>query len=489
MLLTAENILLLSSILLILSIIASKTSYRLGVPALLMFLVIGMLAGSDGPGGIQFNEPKLTQFIGMVALNFILFSGGLDTKWESIRPVLREGIMLSTVGVLLTATSVGLFAFWVADFTIIEAMLLGSIVSSTDAAAVFSILRSKSVGLKRKIRPILEFESGSNDPMAYVLTISMVTIYKNQDQHYLTLIPFFFQQMVIGAGLGFFMGKLMTFFVNKINLEVDGLYPVLVTGLVLFTFSLTDFIGGNGFLAIYISALVLGNSNFMHKKSLLHFYDGIAWLMQIVMFLTLGLLVFPSQVLPVMGTGILLAIFLMVVARPFGVFTSLAFFNIPFRDKLFISWVGLRGAVPIVLATYPLLGGVSQASMIFHVVFFITLTSVLLQGTSLTKVANWLGLSVPERIRKRSILEMELVDNFKSELVEIDLPTGNSKVGKTIVSLKLPKSAVIVMINRNDKFIRPGGSTILEAGDRMMIMADDKTSVRQVYEALDVAEL
>lgn len=488
MMLTAENILLLSSILLILSIVASKTSYRLGIPALLMFLLLGMLAGSDGPGNIHFDDPKLAQFIGVIALNFILFSGGLDTKWESIKPILREGMVLSTLGVLLTAVSVGLFAHWVLNFPLIEAMLMGSIVSSTDAAAVFSILRSKSIGLKRNLRATLEFESGSNDPMAYFLTISMLSIYSNPEQSFWHLVPFFLQQMIVGGVVGIVMGKLIILIVNRIDLDVNGLYPVLVTALVLFTFSITDAIGGNGFLAIYLSALILGNSNFIHKKSLIQFYDGIAWLMQIILFLTLGLLVFPSQVLPVMGTGVLLSLFLMFAARPIGVFVSLAFFKIRFRDKLFISWVGLRGAVPIVFATYPLLAGLPQANLIFHVVFFITLTSVLLQGTTLTALSKWLGISVPEKIRKPSPLEMELIDNFKSELFEVDIPPGNLTVGKSIVDLKFPKSAVIVMINRNDKFIRPGGSTVLEAGDKLLVMADDKSSVNKVYESLELAE-
>ncbi len=485
---TAENILLLSSVLLILSIVASKTSYRLGVPALLMFLGLGMLAGSEGLGNIHFDDPRMAQFIGMIALNFILFSGGLDTKWESIKPVLREGVVLSSLGVLLTAVAVGTFAHLALNFPWFESMLIGSIVSSTDAAAVFSILRSKSVALKRNLRPILEFESGSNDPMAYFLTISLLSIYAEKDQSLLQLIPFFFKQMIIGGALGIAMGKLMVVVVNRINLDVDGLYPVLVTALVMLTFSLVNVLGGNGFLAIYISALILGNSSFLHKKSLMQFYDGVAWLMQIVMFLTLGLLVFPSQILPVMGTGILLSLFLMFVARPVGVFLSLAFFGTNLRDKLFISWVGLRGAVPIVLATYPLLAGMPQAGLIFHIVFFITITSVLLQGTSLTFVSRWLNLSVPERIRRRSVLEMELIDNFKSELFEVTIPHNNPAVGKSIVQLKFPKSAIIVMISRNNKFIRPGGSTVIEYGDKLLVMGDNKSSIHDVYETLQIEE-
>ncbi|MCU0396590.1 MAG: potassium/proton antiporter [Cyclobacteriaceae bacterium] len=486
MILTTENILLLGSILLFLSIVASKTSYRLGVPALIMFLIMGMLAGTDGFGDIHFDDPKLAQFIGVVALNFILFSGGLDTKLESVRPVLKQGFVLSTVGVLLTAVSLGVFAHYYLNLPIIESFLLGSIVSSTDAAAVFSILRGKNLGLKRNLRPILELESGSNDPMAYVLTISLIFIYNNRDAGWETMIPLFLKQMIIGAGIGFLMGRAITIIVNKINLDVDGLYPVLVTSLVLFTFSITDFTGGNGFLAIYISAVMLGNSSFIHKKSLIRFYDGVAWLMQIIMFLTLGLLVFPTQMIPVIGPGIILSLFLIFIARPLSVFLSLAFFRMQIRDKIFISWVGLRGAVPIVFATYPLLNGVENANMIFNIVFFITVTSVLLQGTTLSQVAKWLKLSVSDKIRKRSPLEIELVDDFKSEILEIELLSGNKSIGKSIVELSFPQSGIIVMINRHGKFIRPGGSTILEEGDKLHILADKKESLPRIYKSLSI---
>jgi NhaP-type Na+/H+ and K+/H+ antiporters with a unique C-terminal domain len=488
MILTAENILLLTSLLLVLSIFASKTSFRIGVPALLMFLGVGMLAGSEGLGQIQFDDPKLAQFIGTIALSFILFSGGLDTKWESIKPVLRQGVILSTLGVFLTALVLGLFCHFVFDFAWIEAMLLASIVSSTDAAAVFSILRSRGLGLKRNLRPLLELESGSNDPMAYVLTISLISVFSNQDQETLELLLTFVKQMSIGSAMGIVMGKLMVFVINRINLDVDGLYPVLVIALVLLTFSFVDLLGGNGFLAIYLSGLILGNARFIHKKSLLQFYDGIAWLMQIVLFLTLGLLVYPSQVIPVMGVGLAISLFLIFVARPVSVFVSLMFFKMSVREKLFVSWVGLRGAVPIVFATFPLVAGVPEAGLIFHIVFFITLTSVLFQGTTLSIVAKWLHLSVPERIRKPSPLEMELLDNFKSELVEVVIPPGAPVVGKSIVQTRFPKSAVIVMISRNGKFIRPGGSTILEANDKLLVMADNKTSIQDVYTNLEIPE-
>ncbi|HEY6502406.1 MAG TPA: potassium/proton antiporter [Chitinophagaceae bacterium] len=485
--LSSENIILAGSILLIASLLASKTSFKLGIPTLILFLGIGMLAGSEGIGGIYFNDPHLTQLLGVVALNLILFSGGMDTKLESVKPVLWRGISLSTIGVLLTAITIGFFVHWITDFTLLEGLLLGSIVSSTDAAAVFSILRTKSIGLKGSLRPLLELESGSNDPMAYVLTISFTYLVANGDASIAKLIFKFFQEMIIGGLLGYILGKAMTFVINKVQLETEGLYPVLVMALILFTFSITHLLGGNGFLAVYLSALLLGNSNFLHKKSLLKFYDGQAWLMQILMFLTLGLLVFPSQIKPIAGTGILIALVLIFIARPIGVFISLSFFKMKLREKLFISWVGLRGAVPIVFATYPLIAGVGKADVIFHLVFFISASSVLLQGSALPVVARWLKVTVPKKKAKRmTALDHELYDTIQSEFVEIFLPGNSQAVGKPIVKLNLPKPTLIVLIVREGKYIQPNGSTILEEGDKLLVLANNKDMLHEIYTTLGV---
>ncbi|HEY9487154.1 MAG TPA: potassium/proton antiporter [Chryseosolibacter sp.] len=487
--LRAENILLWGSILLFLSIISSKTSFRVGIPTLILFLIIGMLAGSDGPGGIYFNDPGTAQLLGVIALTFILFSGGLDTKWESIKPVIRNGLSLSTIGVVLTGTLVGIFSAYILDFTIYEGLLLGAIVSSTDAAAVFSILRAKNFGLKGTIRPLLELESGSNDPMAYFLTISMIYLIQNPEASFWALVPKFFIDMILGVTMGYSFGKLMSWILNRIQLNIDGLYPVLVLSLVFFTFSFTERIGGNGFLAVYISAIILGNSNFIHKKSLMRFYDGQAWLMQIVMFLTLGLLVFPGQTLPIMGEGILISGFLILVARPIAVFVSLAFSkDMNFRKKLFISWVGLRGAAPIVFATYPLLADVEYAYTIFHLVFFISVSSVLFQGTTLPYVAKWLHVSVPWKIKRSFPLDIELKEDLKSELIEMDIPEDSPAVGKAVVELNLPKSSFIVLIHRTGKYLTAGGDTILETGDHLLLMADSKETVTRIYQSFGVKE-
>ncbi len=483
--LTIENILLIGSILLLLSIIAGKTSYKVGVPTLLFFLAIGMLAGSEGVAGIRFDNPQAAQFIGIVSLNFILFSGGLDTNWKYVRPVLREGLALSTAGVLFTAITVGFFIYWVTDFSIYESLLVGSIVSSTDAAAVFSILRSRSLALKNNLRPVLELESGSNDPMAYVLAISFLTLVTHEDQSLISVLPMFFQQMLVGAAAGYLFGRLSKFIINRIKLDFEGLYPVLVIALMFITFSFTDFAGGNGFLAIYISAVYLGNQDLIHKKTIFKMYDGLAWLMQIVLFLTLGLLVFPSAVFPVIGIGLLISLFLMLVARPLSVFLSLLPFKSSPRRKLYISWVGLRGAVPIVFATYPLLAGVEKADMIFNIVFFISVSSVILQGTTLAVVARWLRLSLPENVKPVSETDKLIYDFPKSVMKELEIMPGSHVVGKKIVDLGFPHNAIIAMIRRSGKYITPGGSTRIHAHDQLVVLSDTREGFNQVEKCLD----
>jgi cell volume regulation protein A len=486
--LTAENIVLIGSLLLFLSVLAGKTSYEFGVPVLIFFLGIGMLAGSEGLGGIYFDDPKLAQFIGVISLNVILFSGGLSTQWSAVKPVLWQGISLSTLGVLITALTLGLFIHLVTDFQIYEAMLLGSIVSSTDAAAVFSILRSKRLTLTSNLKPMLELESGSNDPMAYVLTLLFLGLVQSPEKNLLSVVPVFFTQMLIGALAGYGFGRVTRFFINRIRLDYEGLYPVLVIALMYITFSTTEFISGNGFLAVYLCALYLGNQELIHKNTILKMFDGLAWLMQIILFLTLGLLVFPSHIIPVFGIGLLISGFLILVARPVSVFLSLAFFKMKLRGRLYVAWVGLRGAVPIVFATYPMLAGIDKADMIFNIVFFISVTSVLIQGTSLPAVARWLHVALPESVKpaeKARPLPPELT---KAVMREIEIPDDGYAVGKKIVDLGFPKSAIIAMIRRGDKFITPNGSTVIEPNDVLIVLSDTEAGMDRVFAALKQAE-
>ena len=469
---TVDNILLIGSILLFVCLMASRTT-KYGIPTLLLFLLVGMLAGADGPGGIQFYDPKISKFIGILALSFILFSGGIETKWGDIKPVLWQGIAMSTVGVIITAVIVGYFVTLISSFTLLEGLLLGAIVSSTDAAAVFSILRSRSIGLKGKLRPLLELESGSNDPMAYFLTIVFTYLIANPKASYLSLIPMFFKQMIIGGLIGYLMGIFMYKIINWIKLEFDGLYSVLLITLVIFTFSFTDYVGVNGFLAVYISGCILGNKDFIHKKSLTKHFDGQAWLMQIIMFITLGLLVFPRQIVPFIGMGLLISVVLIFLARPISVFLSLALFRMGLRKKLFLSWVGLRGAVPIVLASYPLTAGIENATIIFNLVFFISVTSILVQGSSLPLMAKWLNLTVPQSAKRKSLLDQEMINKPMALYRTVQIKPGFTAIGKSIVDIGLPNSIVIVMIERDGKFFVSDGSTQIQEGDAFHVMVDN----------------
>lgn len=480
MTLSPENILLIGSILLFVSIIASKTSGKFGIPALLIFLGVGILAGSEGIGNIYFDDPAVAQFLGALALAFIIFSGGLDTKFSNIRNIAAKGIILSTLGVIITALVVGLFGYFILGLPIYKSMLIGAIISSTDAAAVFSILKHKGVDLKYNLRSTLELESGSNDPMAFVMMIALLKLITLPEISMGDMLIFLLVQFSLGGVIGFLMGKLMILIINKIRLDSDGLYPVMLISLMIFTYSAVNYIGGNPFLAVYIAGIVLGNANFIYKKTLLKYFDGIAWLWQIVMFLTLGLLVFPSELVPWMGTGVLISLFLIFIARPIAVFLSLAFTKSKYSEKLYISWVGLRGAVPIVFATYPLLLGIEYSSEIFNIVFFIVIISVLLQGSTISWVAKLLKVQSDKEKKKASPFSVELSDNVVSEPLEYEIGETSKANGKKISELNLPKSTLIVLIYRDGNYVTPRGSTTIHSGDLLFIMTDDLNAVPQL---------
>lgn len=480
-----EYILLGASILVLASIFASKAASKLRVPGLLLFLIVGMLAGSEGPGRIYYDDPWSAQLLGVLALTFIIFSGGLHSSWKSISPVLWSGISLSTIGVFLTAVLVGLFAHLLLGFSLMTSFLLGAIVSSTDAAAVFSVIGTSGTGLKGNLRDLLEFESASNDPMAVILTIGFIHLIINPADSAWNMIILLIQQMALGILLGYGMGRVMIYVVNRLRLDVEGLYPVLTLSLVLFTYGVTASIGGSGFLAVYIAGLLMGSSEFVNKKSLTRFHDGIAWLLQITMFLILGLLVFPSRLLPIAFAGVLVSLFLIFIARPVGVFLSLSLSKSSVQEKTFISWVGLRGAVPIVLATFPLLEGVPEADILFNLVFFIVITSVLLQGTTISHAARLLGLDDAGHVPQTRKVEFEFPYDEGRKKVEIEIPDSSQAAGKQIVELGLPESALIMLITRGGSSIVPRGATILEGGDKLLVMMgrDDLGAVRSILKA------
>jgi cell volume regulation protein A len=373
-----------------------KLSNRFGIPSLVLFLAIGMLAGSDGLGGIAFDNPSLVRSLGITALVLILFAGGLDTEWAAVRPILWQGLSLSTIGVLITALLVGVFVSWVQGFSFLEGLLLGAIVSSTDAAAVFMVLRARKAKIPRRLIQLLEFESGSNDPMAVVLTIALIRLLTEPATSFGELVVFFVMQMGVGTVLGIAMGEIMRRLFNALDLELEGIYPVLSVALALLTYGLTDYLDGSGFLAVYLAGLVMQRKPFTHQQSVLRFHDGLAWLMQVTMFLALGLQVFPARLVPIAGAGILISLFLIFIARPASVHTALAFSPVSLREQTLVAWAGLRGAVPIILATFPLVAGIEKADMIFHMVFFIALTSVVMQGTAIPWLTRLLKIGGPQ---------------------------------------------------------------------------------------------
>ncbi len=466
-----ENILLAFGLLLLMSTLISKASDRFGVPVLLFFLIIGMLAGSEGVGGIYFDNPVLAKSLGVVALILILFSGGFDTAIKEIRHILVPGIILSTLGVLISTFIVAAATVYWLKLSWLEGLLLGGIISSTDAAAVFNVLRSSKTSLRGKLQPLIEFESGSNDPIAVLITITIISLMKDASHTAGHLLNTFVLNIVFGLMVGWLFGRGMILFINYSKLAFEGLYPTLMFSMIFLTYASADAIGGNGFLAVYLAGIITGNANLLHRKALKNFLEGFAWLMQITMFLALGLLVFPSHIVPVIGIGLLVSLILMFVARPLSVWICLSFTNFNWREKALISWVGLRGAVPIILATFPLLAGTPKADMIFNLVFFIVLTSILFQGTSVPLVAKW--LKVDTLAKKKSYQPIELTDNnsLQAHLEDVIIPYGSNAHGKSIIETKFPSQSLIVLICRNELFFIPKGSTTLMEGDILWVLA------------------
>ena len=477
MILGTENIVLIGSILLFASIIASKFSSKLGTPTLLLFLVVGMVFGVDGVG-IQFDSPTITQFIGMLALSIILFSGGMDTKTADIKPVIAEGITLATLGVFLTAGITGGFIYFIAQFlginlTLIESFLLAAIMSSTDSASVFSIFSTKKQGLKENLRPLLELESGSNDPMAYILTIVLLGIIESGDMNLTDAIIKFFTQMIVGALSGYLIGKLTIISINRINLKNKSLYSILLLALAFFSFAFTDTIGGNGYLAVYLAGVVVGNNKIYNKRSLTAFFDGISWLFQIIMFLTLGLLVTPHELWDVLIFGSIIACIMIFISRPIAVFLSLApFRKLSMKARTYVSWVGLRGAVPIIFATYPVVAKVDGGDQIFNIVFFVTLLSLLSQGMSLSWVAKKLGLSEDVQ-QEGNHFGIEIPEDVGTKLYEVVCTDEVLNNGRHIRDLALPKGKLVMMIKRGEKYIVPNGSVELCNGDILLLISDE----------------
>lgn len=480
MIFTAENILLVGSILLFISIVAGKTGYRFGVPALLLFLVVGMLFGSDGLG-FQFHNTQIAQFIGMVALSIILFSGGMDTKFTEIRPILVPGIVLSTVGVLLTALFTGLFIWWISGMSwsniylpLTTSLLLASTMSSTDSASVFAILRSQKMNLRHNLRPMLELESGSNDPMAYMLTIVLIQFVQSSGMGAGEILGSFAVQFLVGAIAGYGLGKLAILVLNKINIDNQSLYPILLLSFVFFTFAITDRLNGNGYLAVYLAGMMVGNHRIMHRKEIATFMDGLSWLFQIIMFLMLGLLVNPHEMIEIACVALLIGVFMIVVGRPLSVFLCLLpFRKITFKSRLFVSWVGLRGAVPIIFATYPVVAHVEGSNILFNIVFFITIVSLIVQGTTVSYVARIFHLSTPLE-KTGNDFGVELPEEINSDLRDITVTQEMIEIADTLKDMNIPQGTLVMIVKRGDEFLIPNGSLKLHVNDKLLLISEKK---------------
>ena len=463
------------------------------VGALLLFLGVGMLFGLDF---ISYRSVDITQFIGMMSLCVILFTGGMDTSFREIRPIIGPGVVLATAGVVMTALVLAGFVWLIAPWLGLEmpfalALLLASTMSSTDSASVFSILRSKKQGLKEHLRPLLELESGSNDPMAYMLTILLIGVLSNTSEHVglgMSVVAFVVQ-MVVGALSGYLVGRLAVWTINRIGLANHSLYVVLLLAFVFFSFAFTDLVGGNGYLAVYLSGLVIGNHKLVQKRPLTVFFDGFTWLMQIVMFLTLGLFVNSDELLQpeVLILGCSVGFFLILVARPLSVFACLLpFRKFTARARLYISWVGLRGAVPILFAIYPMMDDVEYADLLFNVVFLSTIISLLVQGTTVSGMANLLGLAYEER---ESAFDVNMHEDMKSVLTEVEVNESMLESGHTLKDIVLPENTLVMMICRDGEYFVPQGKTELRLGDKLLVISDRGEELESTYREMGIDEV
>jgi len=468
-------LLFLTSLMLIIGVLATRFSSKLGLPALVLFMIAGMLMNNI----IYFDDVRLTQFIGTLALIIILFDGGIHTKWIKIRPIIGPATSLATIGVFITTFITGFAAMYILDLSLIEGLLLGAIVGSTDVAAVFSVLGNKNID--KRLTATLEAESGSNDPMAVFLTVMFIGMIQVPDASIWEAIGSLFFQMGLGLLFGFLFGKAVVWLINSIKLDISGLYPILALGSAIFTYALTDLLEGSGLLAVYVMALFIGNNDLTYRFSILRFSEGFAWMMQIVMFTILGLLVFPKDLLSVAWQGILVAIVLMFIARPIAVFISTMSMKFSAKRKIFISWAGLKGAVPIVLATYPLAANLENGYLIFNTVFFIVLISALIQGSSLTWLSKKLHLTGNDDQEVASI-ELIPLGTAVPEIMKINMPRISPVIGNNLNDIELPDDTLIIGITRNKSLITPTGSTVIEEKDTLFVLCEKEN--RKVVKAI-----
>lgn len=467
---TIDKLLLLAAVLILLGVLSSKISARLGLPVLVLFLITGMLAGENGIGGIVFDNAVAAHALGTLALALILFDGGLQTPVSSIKRVWKPASLLATVGVLVTAAIAGLAASWMLGLPVLEGMLLGAIIGSTDAAAVFSLLRNAGIHINQRLKSVLEIESASNDPMAIFLTVGLLEVLVNGMPLGWGLLRLFLMQMGVGALVGLGVGWSVLRLLSRIKLVATGLYPVLVAAGGLLAYGISANLGGSGFLAIFVAGVMIGNQKFVFQRSTFLFMDGLAWLSQITMFVVLGLLVDPVSLLEVWFEGLVIAMVLVLIARPLAVAPLLTLFGFNLRETALVSWVGLRGSVPIILAIFPLLFGLPNAPLIFNVVFFVVLLSATVQGSTLALVARKLGLTEKPPAAPAATLEISSLQDVDAEIVEYTLGSDARAAGRLLSQMALPEGVVVAMVTRGSAVIPPRGSTRLEAGDHLFVV-------------------
>ncbi len=475
------------------SIVATLISARLGAPLLLIFLVIGMLAGEDGVLGIKFSNPDVALLIGSIALVIILFDGGMRTHPDRVRVVLAPSAVLATLGVVLTCGILGVAASYLFNLTLLEGLLLGAILSSTDAAAVFSIFQSAGLNIKERVASTLEIESGSNDPMAVMLTFTLVGVLAGQSELNWSLSTVFFQQAIVGAAVGYGAGRFFVLLCRKLPLSA-AFFPLLAVSYALLIYGLTNQFGGSGFLAVYLMGFLIGNARLPQIQQILRMHDGLAWLSQIIMFLMLGLLVTPSKLVEYAIPALILALVMIFIARPIAVFLSLVPFHFPKKDQVFISWVGLRGAVPIILALFPWLAGVPNKDLYFNVAFFVVIVSLLIQGWSIAPVARWLKLEVPPEPGPDHSMTLDSVDsNDLLQVLSFKVGKGSPIVDSDWQQLNMSPDVSYLGVLRKGEWLKAEQSPSFQLNDMLLVLSkakdvkavSDKVSTSAVQTSLD----
>ena len=459
------SLMIICSLVLLICITSTTILYKFGVPILLIFIVLGMFFGSDGIVGIYFDNYELASDICSIALIFIMFYGGFGTNWKMAKPIAVQSILMSSLGVVITAGLTGLFSSIVFKTSLLEGLLIGAVIASTDAAAVFAILRSQKLNLKGSIASILEIESGSNDPFAYMLTIIILGLMSNQG--YGSIVPMLLNQIIVGILASIVLAKLSVYLLRNVMFEIEGFYPIFITAIAILSYSLSEYFGGNGYLSVYITGIIIGNSKIPHKKSIFQFFDGVSWLMQILLFFLLGLLAFPSQMPSVMFKGISISIFMILIARPIATFSILSWFKVPIKEQLFISWVGIRGAASIVFAIFAVTYDVHINYDIFHIIFFIALFSVSVQGTLIPKVARKLDLIDDDQSVLKTFNDYK--ENKSTKLIEFTISENSPIANKSIMDSNIPEDILVVMIKRKGDVLVPNGSTVILPGDTLVL--------------------